>query len=62
MLRSFRHRAEALALISAEAWPANGQLTRVVLTAGTLSSFAWLMLQNRIHPIVVFLLEIYLTF
>jgi len=62
MLRSLRHRAEALSPFSAEALPLNGQLTQILLTVGTLSSFGWLLLQNRIHPIVVFLLEIYLTF
>jgi hypothetical protein len=62
MLRSLRHRAETLPRFSAEALPSGGQLTRILLTVGTLSSFGWLLLQNRIHPIVVFLLEIYLTF
>lgn len=62
MLRSLRHRAEALPRLSADVLPADGQLTRILLTAGTLSSFGWLLLENRIHPIVVFLLEIYLTF
>lgn len=61
MLRSLRHRAETLPRFSAEALP-SGQLTQILLTVGTLSSFGWLLLQNRIHPIVVFLLEIYLTF
>lgn len=62
MLRSLRHRAETLPRFSADALPSNGQLTQILLTAGTLSAFGWLLLQNRIHPIVVFLLEIYLTF
>jgi hypothetical protein len=62
MLRSLRHRAETLPRFSAAALPSGGQLTQILLTVGTLSSFGWLLLQNRIHPIVVFLLEIYLTF
>jgi len=61
MLRSLRHRAEALRF-APDALLADGQLSRILLTAGTLSSFGWLLLQNRIHPIAVFLLEIYLTF
>lgn len=62
MLRSLRHRAETFPRFSADALPSRGQLTQILLTVGTLSSFGWLLLQNRIHPIVVFLLEIYLTF
>lgn len=33
-----------------------------LLSAGTVASFAWLLLQNRIHPIVVYVLQVYLTF
>lgn len=62
MLRSLRHRAEALPRFSADSLPSQAQLTQILLTVGTLSSFTWLLLQNRINPIVVFLLEIYLTF
>lgn len=36
--------------------------TQVLLSAGTLASFVWLLLQDKIHPIVVYLLQIYLTF
>jgi len=34
----------------------------VVFSAGTVVSFAWLLMQNKIHPIVIYLLEVYLTF
>ncbi len=34
----------------------------MLLSAGTLASFAWLLLQNKIHPIFVYLLQVYLTF
>ncbi|NJL28772.1 MAG: hypothetical protein HC897_13210 [Thermoanaerobaculia bacterium] len=33
-----------------------------LLSVGTVASFAWLLTQNRIHPIVIYLLEVYLTF
>lgn len=52
MLDSIRQHAEAFPRISAQA----------ALSAATLASFVWLLAQNRIHPVVVFLLEIYLTF
>ena len=52
MLDSARNRVEALPKI-----PVN-----VLLSAGTLASFAWLLLQNRIHPAVIYLLQVYLTF
>ncbi len=35
---------------------------RVVASAGVVSSFFWLLGQNLIHPLVVYLLELYLTF
>jgi len=35
---------------------------QVLLSAGTLVSFGWMLLQNRIHPIVIYLLQVYLTF
>ena len=35
---------------------------RALLSAGTISSFGWLLLQNKIHPVLVYLLQVYLTF
>jgi len=35
---------------------------QMLVSAGTLTSCAWLLLQNKIHPIVVYLLQLYLTF
>ena len=52
MLNSASTRTEALPKI-----PVN-----LLLSAGTLSSFAWLLLQDRIHPAVMYLLQVYLTF
>lgn len=52
MLDSLRQHTEVVPRISAQA----------ALSAATLTSFVWLLAQNRIHPIMVFLLEIYLTF
>ena len=33
-----------------------------LLSVGTLTSFGWLLLQNKIHPFVIYLLQVYLTF
>ncbi len=52
MLESTRNRDVAISTVPAQ----------VVFSAGTLLSFAWLLLQNKIHPIVVYLLQVYLTF
>ncbi len=52
MLESARNRDVAISRVPAQA----------VLSAGTLLSFAWLLLQGKIHPIVVYLLQVYLTF
>jgi hypothetical protein len=52
MLDSLRHQAEALPRISAN----------FLISTGTLTSFVWLLLTNRIPAIYVFLLEVYLTF
>ncbi len=52
MLESARSRALATPRIPVQ----------VLLSAGTLASFAWLLLQNKIHPIFVYLLQVYLTF
>lgn len=35
---------------------------QVLLSAGTIASFAWLLFQNKIHPLVIYLLQVYLTF
>lgn len=35
---------------------------QALISAGTLTSFAWLLLQNKIHPVFVYLLQIYLKF
>ncbi|MEM6794197.1 MAG: hypothetical protein AAF725_09445 [Acidobacteriota bacterium] len=52
MLDSVSNRVEALPKPSASA----------LLSAGTLASFGWLLLQNRIHPAVIYMLQVYLTF
>jgi len=33
-----------------------------VLAAGSVASFAWLLLSDRVPPLVVLLLELYLSF
>jgi len=35
---------------------------RVLLSVGTIASFGWLLVQDRIHPIVVYCLQLYLSF
>ncbi|HVS02942.1 MAG TPA: hypothetical protein VMT16_09245 [Thermoanaerobaculia bacterium] len=35
---------------------------QALLAAGTLVSFGWLLLQDQIHPIFVYFLQLYLTF
>ncbi len=35
---------------------------RTVASAGVVGSFVWLLAQDLIHPLVVYLLELYLTF
>ncbi len=57
MLESARNRDIAISKVPAQVMP-----VQVLLSAGTVLSFAWLLLQNKIHPIVVYLLQIYLTF
>ncbi len=52
MLESVRNRDVAVSKLPAQA----------LFSAGTLLSFVWLLLQNKIHPIVVYLLQVYLTF
>ncbi len=56
MLESARNRDVAISKVPAQ------MSVQVLLSAGTLLSFAWLLLQNKIHPVVVYLLQIYLTF
>ena len=52
MLQSARNRVVAVPRVPAQ----------VFLSAGTLVSFGWLLLQDKIHPLVVYLLQLYLTF
>lgn len=52
MLESVRSRATVIPQLPVE----------LLLSVGTLTSFAWLLLQNKIHPFLVYLLQIYLTF
>jgi hypothetical protein len=35
---------------------------RVAASAGVASSFVWLLAHDLVHPLVVYLLELYLTF
>jgi len=34
----------------------------MLVSVGTLASFGWLLLQDKIHPLVIYVLQIYLTF
>ena len=52
MLESARNRVVALPRIP----------TNALLSTGILASFGWLLYQNKIHPIVIYLLQLYLTF
>ena len=52
MLESLLSRADSLPRISTETW----------VSAATIGGFASLLLQNKIHPVVILLLEVYLTF
>ena len=52
MLESTRNQIEALPRVPAQ----------LLLSVGTLVSFGWLLAQNKIHPIVIYLLQLYLTF
>ncbi len=60
MLESGRNRDVAISGVPAQVL--SGVPVQVLGTAGTLLSFAWLLLQNKIHPFVVYLLQVYLTF
>jgi len=35
---------------------------QILLAAGTLASFGWLLAQDQIHPLFVYFLQLYLTF
>ena len=35
---------------------------KVLLSATTIASFGWLLAQDRIHPLVVWALQLYLSF
>ncbi len=52
MLEFARHRVETLPRIS----------VNTVLSAGTIATLTWLLLQNRIPPTVIYMLQVYLTF
>lgn len=52
MLESARNRATALPRVPA----------KVLFSAGTLTSFGWLLFENKIHPLVIYVLQLYLTF
>jgi hypothetical protein len=66
MLESARNRVVALPRVSTKVVSTKVvtrvEFTKVALSAGTLASFGWLLIQNKIHPIVVYLLQLYLTF
>lgn len=57
MLQSVRKRVVALPQLPVKRLP-----VQVVLSAGTLGSFGWMLFQNKIHPIIVYALQVYLTF
>jgi hypothetical protein len=35
---------------------------QLILAAGTVASFGWLLVQDQIHPLFVYFLQLYLTF
>jgi hypothetical protein len=35
---------------------------RVLLSIGTLASFGWLLANDQIHPLVIYALQLYLSF
>ena len=35
---------------------------QLILAAGTLASFSFLLVQDQIHPLFVYFLQVYLTF
>ena len=52
MLESARNRELALPRVP----------TQLLLSAGTLISFAWLLIHDRIPPLLVYVVQLYLTF
>ena len=36
--------------------------SRALLSAGTVASFGWLLANDAIHPVVIYLFELYLSF
>ena len=34
----------------------------VLVPVGTIASFGWLLMQGKIHPLVIYCLELYLSF
>ncbi len=52
MIESIRDRADVLPRVPVQ----------TLASIGTLGTFGWLLLQDRIHPIVIYLLQVYLTF
>jgi hypothetical protein len=52
MLESVRRHAAAVPQVSG----------RVVFSAGTLASFGWLLAHDLVHPIIVYALQLYLSF
>lgn len=57
MLESVRKHVVTLPVVAFHKVPAV-----VWLSVGTMGSFAWLLLSDRIHPFVVYALQVYLTF
>jgi hypothetical protein len=54
---------EALMLESVRRLVAMPQVSpRVLIGLGTLGSFLWLLAHDLVHPIVIYALELYLTF
>ena len=35
---------------------------RFLVPVGTLASFSWLLFQGKVHPLVIYCLELYLSF
>ncbi|HEX2224021.1 MAG TPA: hypothetical protein VHN15_07430 [Thermoanaerobaculia bacterium] len=35
---------------------------RVLLSLGTLASFGWLLANDQVHPLVIYALQLYLSF
>ena len=52
MIQAVRARVAAVPQISQQ----------LLLAAGALASFGWLLAQDQIHPLFVYFLQLYLTF